>query len=120
MRLLGKSTSSLHLIDLKPQLVVGGCQPVNLVAELQELARYQATDLTHLVRLEGKGGAKTAKIFFATGETAKIFFATGETARIPIATTESGPDLSSYLGSRKNATSATRPGSNILISSHIH
>ena len=77
-------------------------------AELQDLARDQATDLTHLVRIEGKGGAKTPKFFVATGETAQFFIATGETAKIPIATTESGPDLSSYLGSRKNATSATR------------
>ena len=78
--------------------------------ELQELARDQATDLTHLVRLEGNEGAKNPKISFATGETAKFFFATDETAKIFLASTVSDPDLSSYLGSRKNATSATRAG----------
>ena len=59
-----------------------------LKAELQELARDQATDLTHLVRIEGKVGAKTPNVFFATGETAKIFIANGETAKFSFATTE--------------------------------
>ena len=36
--------------------------------ELQELARDQVTDLTHLVRLEGKGGDNPPPNFFATGE----------------------------------------------------
>ena len=46
-----------------------------------KLARDQVTDLTHLVRLEGKGGAKTAKIFFPNGETAKIFIAKAKHTR---------------------------------------
>jgi hypothetical protein len=54
--------------------------------ELQELARDQVTDLTHLVRLEGQGGAKPAKKFIANGETAGFFLATGETDQICIAT----------------------------------
>ena len=45
--------------------------------ELQELARDQVTELTHLVQLEGKGGARPLKMFLATA-TAKCFIATGE------------------------------------------
>ena len=54
-----------------------------LTPDLQELARDQATDLMHLVRIEGKGGGcQTPQCFSATGETANMFFATGETANI--------------------------------------
>ena len=74
-------------------------------AELQELARDQVTDLTHLVQTEGKGGAKTPKTFFATAETANLFLATGETANLFLATGETAKISFAAAGSSQHRSS---------------